>query len=243
MIRKMADLGWMDSPSEIFERFDQCLLPRDLAIRTRMGFAALAQANTLPADTCMQLRDMDDVLVFVGNGAIKLVAHASAQREQVIAFYFAEDVLTVPASGAHSYSLHALEHSDLLAFPYSQFLAQAREDGQILERLLNRHAVSLQRSREKTIALGRKTAAERLAGFLVAMAERIGRPDGSKVALKLPMTRRDIADSLGLTIETVSRQFSRMREMGLIETQGRSGVSLPSLSALQARSGQLEKAA
>ncbi|WP_432201898.1 helix-turn-helix domain-containing protein [Erythrobacter sp. W53] len=235
----------MSDTTDIFQRFSRCLLPSDLSAEARIEYAALARVHTLKADCASQLDDGGDSLVFVGDGAIKLVAHASDEREQVVAFYFAEDLLTVPANGAHRYSLSALRNTNFLAFPYGPFLERSQGHSEILETLLNRHALSLKRSREKTIALGRKTASERLASFLLGMAERIGTSAdaGASMLLDLPMSRRDIADSLGLTIETVSRQFSLMRERGLIETQGRSGVLLSSMSALKQRSGSLQSAA
>ena len=70
------------------------------------------------------------------------------------------------------------------------------------------------------------------------MAERIGTEANGKCELELPMSRGDIADSLGLTIETVSRQFSELRTTGLIKTDGRFHVTLMDLSALSNLSGR-----
>lgn len=233
----------MNEMTDVFERFGRCLLPGDLPSDAKMEFAALAHARNLAPDQPLLLEEESDMLVYVGSGAIKLVAHASEEREQVVAFYFSNDVLTVPALGAHSYSLRGLNDTSLLLFSYPQFLARSRGDAHILNGLLDRHSVSLHRSREKTIALGRKTATERLACFLVSMAERIGKTENGSVWIELPMSRKDIADSLGLTIETVSRQFSRMRDEGMIETQGRSEVYIPSLDAIEERCGGFRKAA
>jgi len=109
--------------------------------------------------------------------------------------------------------------------------------------LLENTTLSLRRCREKTIALGRKTAGERIAVFLVGMAERIGVEQDGRLVLELPMSRRDISDSLGLTIETVSRQLSKLRDDGVIETVGRSGVILNTLESLRDRAGFLREAA
>ena len=102
--------------------------------------------------------------------------------------------------------------------------------------------LALSRSREKAISLGRKSAQERLASFLITMAERIGKNDADACVMELPMSRRDIADSLGLTIETVSRQLSELRDAGLIETSGRSRMRLLDLDRLNARAGHLAPA-
>ena len=179
-------------------------------------------------------------LVFLASGATKLVAHASDSREQIVAFHFEGDMLVVPARGSHAYSLVALEDAQLLHFPYLTFLTEARGESCVLQRLLDTAFRSLERCREKTVTLGRKNASERLAAFLLAMEERIGRNDGKGIILDLPMSRRDIADSLGLTIETVSRQFTRLRSDDVIATEGRSIVRLNDLRDLRARAGFFE---
>ncbi|WP_419956968.1 helix-turn-helix domain-containing protein [Qipengyuania oceanensis] len=75
------------------------------------------------------------------------------------------------------------------------------------------------------------------------MADRIGVPHDGGCVLDLPMSRRDIADSLGLTIETVSRQFTILRDLALVETTGRSTVTLTDIPALEDRAGHLPVAA
>ena len=87
--------------------------------------------------------------------------------------------------------------------------------------------------------IGHKTATERMAGFLVMMAARIGVPQGDAILLDLPMSRRDIGDSLGLTIETISRQFSLLRQERQIATQGRCKMLLLDFKGLQERAGHL----
>jgi CRP/FNR family transcriptional regulator len=86
--------------------------------------------------------------------------------------------------------------------------------------------------------LGHKSAAARLADFLVAMAERLAGCTSGACAFVLPMSRRDIGDSLGLTIETVSRQLTELREAGLVVTEGRSKVCLGDVAALARIAGR-----
>ena len=225
--------------SEISDLFGRKVLPERMPEAARREFYALGKERLLEPNKTQQLDVSASSLVFVGSGAVKLVAHASGEREQVVAFYFCDDFFLLPQNGAHSFSLHGLKRSEVLIFPYARFTELARHDCDIMQQLLDRSALSLQCSREKTISLGQKTALERIASFLISMAERIGVIEGKRVAIELPMSRRDIADSLGLTIETVSRQISILRADGLIETSGRSGVSILSLDALEQRSGNL----
>ena len=92
------------------------------------------------------------------------------------------------------------------------------------KRLLEVASNELVAAQEQMLLLGRKTARERLASFLLAQS-RQGMPSGhSRQRFRLPMTRIDIADYLGLTIETVSRTFTRLRAEGLIDIVSQSGL-------------------
>jgi CRP/FNR family transcriptional regulator len=157
----------------------------------------------------------------------------------VTAFNFAGDLVMVPGNGPHAYELHTLVASELIVFPYKALRNAVAEDPAILARLLDNCDAALSRCREKALMIGRKTASERLAGFLVMMAARIGVAQGDRILLDLPMSRRDIGDSLGLTIETISRQFSLLRQARQIATEGRSKVLLLDFHGLQERAGHL----
>ena len=85
--------------------------------------------------------------------------------------------------------------------------------------------------------LGHQSARQRIAGFLVSMAERICGCTRGSCEFSLPMARADIGDSLGLTIETVSRQFTDLRHDGLVTTRGRSAVTLVDIEALRREAG------
>ena len=228
---------------EQFERFARINLPANLSDAAILRFQALGRAAAVGREEALALNLHADHLVFVCSGATKLVAHASDRRDQVVGFHFPDELVVVPARAEHSYTLEAVRPSELLVFDYREFTELARSDPAVLRSLLECARGSLSRSREKSLALGRKTATERLAGFLVAMAVRIGSIRDGTLSIDLPMSRRDIADSLGLTIETVSRQFSVLRELGLLETTGKAGVRIPDLRALEARAGYLTEAA
>lgn len=179
-------------------------------------------------------------LVFVADGSTKLVAHASHDREQIVAFHFGGDLVAIPPDSQHAFSLMALRDSRLVIFPAREFFDRASPQPAIMRTLLERFQTALFRCRDKALGLGRKNAQERLASFLLAMAERIDGEEGGLRVLDLPMSRRDIGDSLGLTIETISRQFSELRAAGLVQTKGRSCVILNDLAALASRAGHLQ---
>lgn len=178
-----------------------------------------------------------ETVAFICEGATKLIATASRQREQIVAFHFRGDLVSIPQSGEHAYSMKALRDSSVLLFAAEAFLKIARGDLGLLETTLIRTQTALYRCRDKAVGLGRKSASERMASFLMIMAERIGTREGGGCLLDLPMSRRDIGDSLGLTIETVSRQIGELRELGLAETDGRSRIFLPDLKTLSIYTG------
>jgi CRP/FNR family nitrogen fixation transcriptional regulator len=92
--------------------------------------------------------------------------------------------------------------------------------------------IGLRQSREHLLLLGRKNALERLAAFLLDMTGR----SGSKGVLDLAMPRHDIADYLGLTLETVSRMFAELKELGTIKLESARRVHLLDTAKLKAMS-------
>ena len=177
-------------------------------------------------------------MLFVLQGAVKLISHVGLDREQILSFHFSGDAICPSAGGAHQLEIVAITDSEIVSAAWPEFSNTTQVDGAALSLLLERTTRSLQRCRDKAVALGRKSAPERVADFLLTMAERIGLRDQDGALITLPMSRRDIADSLGLTIETVSRQLGELRSARIIETRGRSQVWLLDLAALYARTGR-----
>lgn len=192
---------------------------------------ALARGCSAPLDRTR------DQIVFVAQGATKLSAHATEDREQIVAFHFGGDIVSVPADGLYSYALTALVDSDLLTFPAREFFDHAATEVATARSMMDRLPTALHRCRDKAVALGQKSALERLAGFLFAMSERVGSNQGNICVLDLPMSRREIGDSIGLTIETVSRQLGALRDYGIISTEGRSRIALLDVDALREKAG------
>lgn len=227
---------------DLFERFSAEILPLGSADATHLRFQAIARyASARSGDAPFTVNDQDQI-VFIAKGSCKLVAEASHGREQVVAFHFAGDLVSVPARGAHAYTLYALDDCELIFFRADEFFKLARYETGMIDKALERAMLALARSREKAISLGRKSAQERLASFFLNMAERIGSKHEEGWVMHLPMSRGDIADSLGLTIETVSRQLSELRDAGLLKTQGRSKVQLLDIQGLASRAGHLAPA-
>lgn len=199
----------------------------------------LASRIDLPRGQTAPLDNTSDQIVFVASGATKLAAHTTQQRQQIVAFHFDGDIVSLSADGLFANSVTALRDSDLLAFPAREFFDLAVGEARIARSLLERLPTALQRCRDRAVALGQGSAIERLAGFLLGMSKRIGSVENDRCELDLPMSRKEIGESLGLTIETVSRQFGVLRELGLVETTGRSKVTILKLESLSGRAGHL----
>lgn len=236
----MSDLA---DPGDPATRFVAAVIPSAAAERLGAPLCLAARTVQLRAGEAFSIEDGRDRFAFIDQGATKLVARASAGREQVVAFHFAGDLVWIPSAAAHDYSLCALGDTTLVTVPASKFLAMLHDDADAMTGLFERTRLALSRSRDKSVSLGRKSAQERIADFLAGMANRIGTGDPRQPDIELSMTRRDIADSLGLTIETVSRQFSELKAARLIETRGRSHVRIRDPHGLIERAGHVPRQA
>jgi len=233
----------MNAFIELFEEFDRRILPHHLTDADILRLRHEALALDLQSHDHAGLGSDEDHFVYVAKGAVKLVAYLSTSREQIVAFGLPGELIHVPGSGQHNFSLIALEPSGLLAIPANSLLATSGKESALLRLAVEQTILALERSRANSIMLGTRSARERLAGFLLDMFERGTRRDDPPGAVTLPMSRTDIADSLGLTIETVSRQFSEMRNVGLIETRGRSVVTILDWERLALAAGKMLEAA
>ena len=227
---------------DLFDAFASRILPPHLTDAAVLQLRHEAFAEDLAPATRLHLDDSQAHFVFVGSGAIKVSAYVSNEREQILAFHFAGDVVHLPARGRYSFSVTALDAAEVLVMPTESFRKATPESCALLRYASDETVRALERSREAAIVLGRKSAQERIAFFLLDMWERVPRADAHS-AIDLPMSRGEIAESLGLTIETVSRQFGEFKDMQLIETKGRSHVRVLDSEGLLRCTGQLAAAA
>jgi CRP/FNR family transcriptional regulator len=160
-------------------------------------------------------------------GTLKLYKLLPDGRRQVTGFMHPGDFLGMSTDDEHAFTAEALEPAQLCWFPRNRFDNFVEEHG-AMERELYRMAThELAAARQQMVLLGRKTATERLASFLLLLAQRAERIPGRPANhVRLPMSRSDIADYLGLTKETVSRVFSSFRRDRLIRLRSADEVEL-----------------
>jgi CRP/FNR family nitrogen fixation transcriptional regulator len=145
-------------------------------------------------------------------GVVRTYRILADGRRQVAEFFLAGEVFGLEEGLEHRTSAEAVGEVEVLAIRRSQLADRAVNDNTTAHKLWALTLHHLRRSEEHMLVLGRKNACERLAWFLMDMAERI--PAQGEVFL--PMSRQDIADFLGLTIETVSRTMTQLQDDGVI---------------------------
>lgn len=149
----------------------------------------------------------------VVSGVVRTLRVLDDGRRQISAFYFPGDIFGVESGGEeHSNSAEAVSACEVALVRQSALLKRTGECSAAACELWAMTSRELKRARSHLVLLGRQTAAERVANFLIQMSDQ--QNDNESVCL--PMSRTDIADYLGLTIETVSRTLSQLERNGAI---------------------------
>jgi CRP/FNR family nitrogen fixation transcriptional regulator len=170
----------------------------------------------------------------VVRGAVRTTKMMEDGRRQIGAFYGPGDFFGLEAGEEHSFSAEAISSSVVRLAKRSAIVAMTARDTSLAAELWSETARSLRIAQDHMLLLGRKTAEERLASFLLSLA---GTPPDGQIVVELPMSRQDIADYLGLTIETVSRTFTRLEETATIELPSSRRIVVRSASSLQRLNG------
>lgn len=197
---------------------------------------AIARGFTLAPGSALLPERQGETIAFITGGSAKLVAPGTP-KGHILAFQFPGDIVSIAHRPDGSATLVALSEVELVTFIAHEFLDAAEDDTALLRAVLVRSLETIQRNRTRMMRLGHRSARERIAGFLVTMAERICGCSGGSCEFALPMGRGDIGDSLGLAIETVSRQFTELRNEGLVTTRGRAMVHLSDVEVLRREAG------
>ena len=150
-------------------------------------------------------------------GHVCIYKMMSDGRRQVIDFAYPGDLIGLGAMGEHGSNAQATTRTRVRYLPLAALHQVVRDDARLGLKLYEAMSRELMAAREMLFTVSQRTAAERVAAFLVALSRRNERNGEDPLEFVLPMTRNDIADFLGLTIETVSRTFTKFRVEGLID--------------------------
>ncbi len=180
-----------------------------------------------------------DEMGFVGSvvrGAASLSQTLEDGRTQMVGLLLPSDFLGRPGRATSAYDVTAVSDVTLCCFrrkPFEQLMATTPH---VSERLLDMTLDELDAAREWMLILGRKTAREKIASLLTIIARREAAMGVAQVkgpiVIELPLTREAMADYLGLTLETVSRQISSLRREGVIVLDGKRRVLVPDIRRL-----------
>ncbi|MFN3526347.1 MAG: transcriptional regulator FnrL [Paracoccus sp. (in: a-proteobacteria)] len=185
--------------------------------------------------------DRMDFVASVVTGVASLTQTLEDGRTQMVGLLLPSDFLGRPGRERAAYNASAATKVVLCCFRRKPFEDLMRRTPHIAHRLLEMTLDELDAAREWMLLLGRKTAREKIASFISIIARREAalqkRQAGGRMELELPLTREAMADYLGLTLETVSRQVSALKRESVIELNGKRGVIVPDFARLVDASG------
>lgn len=201
------------------------------------------QRRLVPGEQLLWEGDDAVLVANVISGVLKLSSQTPDGREQILGLAYPSDFLGRPFGSSTPYGVEALSEAQVCVFQRSDFDRFAREHPRLEHKLLERTLAELDRTRRWMLLLGRMNAEQKLATFLLETVDRL-LPEscGSKqgqgpLTVALPLSRQQIADVLGLTIETVSRHFTKFRREGLIDAPSRREITILQREALAERAG------
>jgi CRP/FNR family transcriptional regulator, nitrogen fixation regulation protein len=169
-----------------------------------------------------------EYLYRVISGAVRICKLLDDGRRQVTAFHLPGEIFGLELGQEHRFSAEAISDSSILVVKRSAVLALAGRESEVARQLWSLTADALQRVQDHMLVLGCMNAKERVATFLLQMARRTS--GGNE--LELPMSRQDIADYLGLTIETVSRTITQLENDATIRLPSSRRIELRNRAAL-----------
>ena len=212
------------------------LNPAELVALGKMGRRQKVRAG----QTLLWEGDGAPVVANVLEGVLKLVVSTADGREQIVGVVFPSDFIGRPFGKESPYSVTAMTDAEVCIFNRNNFDDFANTHPDLQQKLLRRTLDELDRARHWMMLLGRKSASEKVASFLLEMSERLsgqGCQSGACDGFELPFGRQQIADILGLTIETTSRQLTKMRADGIVDLPSRREIVINDRAAMEDMAG------
>lgn len=229
---------------------DHCMV-RHRAICRALGADDLSRLNKIARHKKYRAGETiffeNDEINYFGNvisGVVKLGKLLPDGRQQIVGLQFASDFLGRAFKGSATCHAEAATDVELCIFPRKPFETLLGDIHDLEDQLFANTLDELDAARDWLLLLGRQSAREKVARFLLMIARRIPNigcgadMEVDAIRFNLPLSRADMADFLGLTIETVSRQITRLKTDGLIEVEQNRTITVPSVSRLETASGQ-----
>jgi CRP/FNR family transcriptional regulator len=196
--------------------------------------AHVAQRLAIPAGkTFIEEGDAAKYFFDINQGDVRVSKSLADGRRQITGFMGVGHFLGLAVGGEYAFTAEAINDVRLCRFDRVAIKTVFDEFPALERRLLDVATHELVVAQEQMLLLGRKSALERVVSFLLKRAENYASDGAEPVAMKLPMSRLDLADYLGLTIETVSRSLSQLKRDGLISFKDAHAVTLLERRRLQ----------
>jgi CRP-like cAMP-binding protein len=170
---------------------------------------------------------------WIESGAVSLFKMLPDGRRQILGFAYPGDFVGLGAEGERLVGAQAMKLTRVRSMSVAKLHKIAANDPDLSFRLYQMLAAELAATRDLMMTTGHRSACERVAAFLLALSRRNRRVGKPKDMLDLPMTRADIGDFLGLTIETVSRTLTKFKSRGFIDLPQSARVRLVNMIALE----------
>ncbi|MEL6169221.1 MAG: Crp/Fnr family transcriptional regulator [Pseudomonadota bacterium] len=220
---------------------------RHSAICSRCEEDELVELNAIkfykpiPAGQTIAIRgDRLDIIASIVSGVATLTRAIDDGRTQVTGLLLPSDYIGRPGRDTAPHDITAVTDLTLCCFhkrPFEELLARTPH---LHERMLEMALDELDAAHEWMLLLGRKSAREKIASLLLLILRRSHIAGDGSASIELPLSRESIANYLGLTIETVSRQITALRKEGLIALEGTRKVVIPDPDALAAEAGETD---
>ncbi len=185
--------------------------------------------------------DRMDFVASVVSGIATLTQTMEDGRRQMVGLLLPSDFVGRPGRSAAAYDVTAATDLVMCCFRKNPFEEMMTETPHVAQRLLEMTLDELDAAREWMLLLGRKTAREKIASLLAIIARRDAtlklKPVSGSIIFDLPLTREEMADYLGLTLETVSRQMSALKRDEVIDLEGKRRVLIPDFEKLVEETG------
>lgn len=180
--------------------------------------------------------DAADEIINIVSGIVKLTKNLEDGRHQIVALQFAPEFVGRPFADENNLNAEAATDLEICIIPKTAIREASEAEPAFERRMFQQTTEQLDQSRNWLLALGRKTAHERVVCLLELIRSHDGKsvPDrAGAMQFELGLTRSEIADFLGLTIETVSRQMTLLRKEGLIEIEKHHMIVVPDVQRFQ----------
>ncbi|MCC9624607.1 cyclic nucleotide-binding domain-containing protein [Thalassospira sp. MA62] len=186
-----------------------------------------------PHTTIFHEAEDADYVFNVTSGSVKLYKLLGDGRRQITGFLFPGDFLGLALNATYSYTAEAIEPITACRFPRQKLEKMFDQYPKLEKRMLGMAVDELAAAQDQMLLLGRKTAKEKVASFLLMLARRQeARGEGTET-INVPMSRSDIADYLGLTIETVSRTLTQLRKDSTISLKDNRHIEAVGIDMLE----------